>query len=99
MTRFRSMAVAQTCPVKGDVQANLDEHIRLARLAAAAGWLSLRRAGPGGAAFRDAGRHSVAVRVNKDDLPQLADGHGFFGAAAFLAVFFDAVLAFFLSLP
>src|ERR1700691_2878571 len=35
MTRFRSIAIAQTCPLKGDVQANLDEHIRLARLAAA----------------------------------------------------------------
>lgn len=35
MARSRSLAVAQTCPVKGDVQANLDEHIRLARLAAA----------------------------------------------------------------
>src|SRR5438477_1218537 len=34
MTRSRSIAVAQTCPVRGDVQANLDEHIRLARLAA-----------------------------------------------------------------
>lgn len=33
----RSIAVAQTCPVKGDVQANLDEHVRLARLAAAQG--------------------------------------------------------------
>jgi predicted amidohydrolase len=37
MARSRSPAVAQTCPVKGDVQANLDEHIRLARLAAKAG--------------------------------------------------------------
>src|SRR5271154_5885430 len=35
MARSRAIAVAQTCPVKGDVQANLDEHIRLARLAAA----------------------------------------------------------------
>lgn len=37
MTRSRSIAVAQTCPVAGDVQANLDEHIRLARLAAREG--------------------------------------------------------------
>jgi predicted amidohydrolase len=36
-THSRSIAVAQTCPVKGDVQANLDEHIRLAQLAAAEG--------------------------------------------------------------
>jgi predicted amidohydrolase len=35
MTHSRSIAVAQTCPVKGNVQANLDEHLRLARLAAA----------------------------------------------------------------
>ncbi|OAI41496.1 hypothetical protein AYO40_00235 [Planctomycetaceae bacterium SCGC AG-212-D15] len=34
MTRSRSLAVAQTCPVPGDVEANLEEHIRLARLAA-----------------------------------------------------------------
>src|SRR5262245_25123573 len=37
MTHSRSIAVAQTCPVKGDVQANLEEHVRLARLAAAEG--------------------------------------------------------------
>ncbi len=37
MTRSRSIAVAQTCPVAGDVQTNLDEHVRLARLAAAEG--------------------------------------------------------------
>ena len=37
MTRSRSIAVAQTCPVPGDVKANLDEHIRLARLAAKEG--------------------------------------------------------------
>src|SRR5438045_2001658 len=37
MTHSRSIAVAQTCPVPGDVQANLDEHIRQARLAAAKG--------------------------------------------------------------
>jgi len=37
MTRRRSIAVAQTCPVKGDVQANLEEHVRLARLAATEG--------------------------------------------------------------
>ena len=34
-TRSRSIAVAQTCPVAGDVPTNLDEHVRLARLAAA----------------------------------------------------------------
>jgi predicted amidohydrolase len=34
MTPARSIAVAQTCPVAGDVQANLDEHTRLARVAA-----------------------------------------------------------------
>jgi hypothetical protein len=28
MKRSRSIAVAQTCPVKGDVQANVDEHVR-----------------------------------------------------------------------
>jgi predicted amidohydrolase len=33
----RSIAVAQTCPVKGDVQANLEEHVRLARVAATEG--------------------------------------------------------------
>ena len=37
MARSRSIAVAQTCPVAGDVQANLDEHICLARLAAKEG--------------------------------------------------------------
>ena len=37
MAPARSIAVAQTCPVAGDVQANLDEHVRLARLAAAEG--------------------------------------------------------------
>ena len=37
MTRSRSIAVAQTCPVAGDVQANLDEHVRLARFAATEG--------------------------------------------------------------
>lgn len=37
MTQLRSIAVAQTCPVAGDVQANLDEHLRLTRLAAAGG--------------------------------------------------------------
>jgi predicted amidohydrolase len=37
MARSRSIAVAQTCPVRGDVPANLDEHVRLARLAAAEG--------------------------------------------------------------
>ncbi len=34
MIRSRSIAVAQTCPVKGDVLSNLDEHVQLARLAA-----------------------------------------------------------------
>lgn len=33
----RSIAVAQTCPVKGDVPANVEEHLRLARVAAAEG--------------------------------------------------------------
>lgn len=37
MTRSRSIAVAQTRPVAGDLEANLDEHVRLARLAAAEG--------------------------------------------------------------
>jgi predicted amidohydrolase len=37
MTRSRSIAVAQTCPVPGDVQANLGEHVRLAHLAATEG--------------------------------------------------------------
>jgi predicted amidohydrolase len=37
VTASRSVAVAQTCPVRGDVSANLDEHVRLARLAAAKG--------------------------------------------------------------
>lgn len=37
MTRSCSIAVAQTCPVAGDVEANLDEHVRLARLAASEG--------------------------------------------------------------
>ena len=37
MTTVRSVAVAQTCPIKGDVQANLDEHLRLMRIAASAG--------------------------------------------------------------
>jgi predicted amidohydrolase len=37
MTRSRSIAVAQTCPAKGDIQANIDEHVHLARLAAAEG--------------------------------------------------------------
>jgi predicted amidohydrolase len=32
----RSIAVAQTCPVEGDVTVNLDQHLRLAELAAAA---------------------------------------------------------------
>src|SRR5438874_557430 len=33
----RSICVAQTCPVKGDVKANLDEHIRLTQMAASGG--------------------------------------------------------------
>jgi predicted amidohydrolase len=33
----RSVAVAQTCPVAGDVPANAGEHVRLARIAAAEG--------------------------------------------------------------
>jgi len=37
MTLSRSIAVAQTSPVRGDVQANLEEHLRLARIAAAEG--------------------------------------------------------------
>ena len=37
MTHSRSIAVAQTCPVKGDVKANTEEHIRLAHLAAVEG--------------------------------------------------------------
>ena len=37
MTHSRSIAVAQTCPVTSNVQANLDENIRLARLAAKEG--------------------------------------------------------------
>jgi predicted amidohydrolase len=37
MNALRSIAVAQTCPVAGDVPANTDEHLRLARLAAAEG--------------------------------------------------------------
>jgi predicted amidohydrolase len=37
MTRSRTVAVAQSRPVAGDVPANIDEHARLARLAAAEG--------------------------------------------------------------
>ncbi len=33
----RSIAVAQTCPVRGDVAANVEQHLRLARVAAAEG--------------------------------------------------------------
>ncbi len=33
----RSIAVAQTCPVDGDVSANVKQHVRLARMAAAEG--------------------------------------------------------------
>ena len=38
-TDRRSIAVAQTCPVRGDVDANLDEHLRLAGCAASEGAL------------------------------------------------------------
>ena len=34
MTLSRSIAVAQTCPIAGDVLDNIEEHVRLARLAA-----------------------------------------------------------------
>jgi predicted amidohydrolase len=37
MTLPRSIAVAQTCPIKGDVQANLNEHLRLIEVAASEG--------------------------------------------------------------
>lgn len=37
MGSSRSVAVAQTCPVAGDVPANTGEHVRLARVAAAEG--------------------------------------------------------------
>lgn len=37
MTVPRSIAVAQTCPVKGDVEANLEEHLRLSGCAASRG--------------------------------------------------------------
>ena len=37
LTLPRSIAVAQTCPVKGDVTANLDEHLRLIEVAEAEG--------------------------------------------------------------
>jgi predicted amidohydrolase len=37
MTCSHSIAVAQTCPTKGDVKANLDEHVRLTQIAAAEG--------------------------------------------------------------
>ena len=39
MTQSRSVsvAVAQTCPVKGDVQTNLEEHVRLVDIAASSG--------------------------------------------------------------
>ena len=33
----RSIAVAQTCPVKGDVKTNVDEHVRLTKIAASNG--------------------------------------------------------------
>jgi predicted amidohydrolase len=34
---LRTIAVAQTCPVEGDVQANVEQHLRLAEAAAAEG--------------------------------------------------------------
>lgn len=37
MRRFRSLAAAQTVPIRGDVAANLEQHVRLARLASEAG--------------------------------------------------------------
>lgn len=37
MTRFRSIAVAQTCPVAGMLNVNIDEHIHLAQIAAKEG--------------------------------------------------------------
>lgn len=37
MVHSRRIAVAQTCPVPGDVHVNTEEHVRLARLAAAEG--------------------------------------------------------------
>jgi predicted amidohydrolase len=37
MTQPCSIAVAQTCPIKGDVRANLEEHVRLACIAAEEG--------------------------------------------------------------
>ena len=37
MTQRRSVAVAQTCPMKGNVATNIDEHMRLARMAASEG--------------------------------------------------------------
>jgi predicted amidohydrolase len=37
MTSPRSIAVAQTCPIRGDVDANVGEHLRLSELAAAEG--------------------------------------------------------------
>ncbi len=37
MTQARAISVAQTCPVKGNVNANLDEHLRLTELAASEG--------------------------------------------------------------
>lgn len=36
MTRARAIAAAQTVPIRGDVGANIEEHVRLARLAAEA---------------------------------------------------------------
>ncbi len=37
MTTLRSVSVAQTCPIKGDVSGNVEEHLRLADLAASQG--------------------------------------------------------------
>ncbi len=37
MNGYRSIGVAQTCPVRGDIDANLEQHLRLVRLAADCG--------------------------------------------------------------
>lgn len=37
MAEVCSIAVAQTCPIKGDLRANVDEHLRLVRIAASEG--------------------------------------------------------------
>lgn len=72
MARARSIAVAQTCPVAGDVQTNLDEHVRFACLAATEGAgvvvfpelsLSLRSAGRSSIWF-ETGELLVQLGVN-----------------------------------